>query len=112
MPKKYTESDYEIACSFIDLDWDEASHDFQMMMNSMGWSKQPKKVVDCAQNKLRNDAWTKEDAENLAEIISDLRKEGMDEEKILYHNKVEDYRANFIANYMLKALNACKKRRK
>jgi len=112
MPKRYQDSDYEIARSLIDLDYESASHDFKGIMKSMGWSKRPERIVKCAEQKLRADAWTKEDVDNLAEIIAGLRNKGIKEDNIRYDDNVEDYKTNLIAGYMIKALKACQRRRK
>ena len=95
-----TSPEYEEAKSMIDAEFDEASHDLGMVLDSMGWSRPPRDVLKRAQEHFRTQqAPTKEDYEGLAEII--------DEEGESYESdEAQDYVANLVAEYIDDSLKA------
>ena len=94
-------ANYEWARARIEHEWDEVSHDFGMVMDSMGWRRGNPSVIACAQRYFdQNLAWTREDVEDIAALASKSQDPWEDD-------AVSDALANLIAEYMLKALHHC-----
>lgn len=100
-PISTSSNDYEFARSRLEREWEEVSHDFGMVMDSMGWRRGNPSVIACAQQYFnQNLAWTEQDVRDIAELVASARDPWED-------NAVQDGLSNLIAEYMLKALKHC-----